>query len=230
VLQLGVYLQELASAATQPGCVGISENARRYNPFIRRVIPNGVDTTVFRPDPQGKTPEPSVLFVGALEGRKRGKLLMDWFARDVRPRFPTATLSIVSPPGPSAPGVSYHTGVSTEELAAMYRRAWVYATPSTYEGFGLPYVEAMACGTPVVATPNPGSREVLEDGRYARLVGDAEFGRAVADLLDDSDARRDLTERGLQRAREFSAALMIDRYEQLLFEVRASRSGAGNVS
>jgi glycosyltransferase involved in cell wall biosynthesis len=120
--------------------------------------------------------------------------------------------------------------VSTEELAAMYRRAWVYATPSTYEGFGLPYVEAMACGTPVVATPNPGSREVLEDGRYARLVGDAEFGRAVADLLDDSDARRDLTERGLQRAREFSAALMIDRYEQLLFEVRASRSGAGNVS
>ncbi len=45
-------------------------------------------------------------------------------------------------------GVTYVTGVPDTQLADLYRRAWVCASPSTYEGFGLPYLEAMACGTP----------------------------------------------------------------------------------
>ena len=221
--QLGVYIQELVTGATQPGCVGVSESTRRYNPFVRRVIPNGVDTSVFRYEPVSKTREPSILFVGSLHGRKRGSLLLEWFESDVRPRFPTATLAMVSQSGPTAPGVSYHTGIATNELAAMYRRAWVYATPSTYEGFGLPYLEAMASGTPVIATPNPGSREVLDGGRYGRLVEDDEFGCALADLLSDAETRRNLTQVGLERAQEFSASVMVQRYEQLLFELSASR-------
>ena len=68
------------------------------------------------------------------------------------------------PAGPARKGVSYHVGVSDTELAALYCRAWVYVSPSTYEGFGLPYAEALACGTPVVATPNDGSHEMLSAG------------------------------------------------------------------
>jgi phosphatidylinositol alpha-mannosyltransferase len=219
LMQAGVYVQELLTALTQPACVGISQNTRRYNPFVRRVIPLGVDTSAFFPSPSEKTEEPSVLFVGAVEGRKRGRELVGWFTQHVRARHPSATLAMVSRPGPRAEGVTYHTGVSDSELAAMYRRAWVYASPSTYEGFGLPYLEALASGTPVVATPNPGSREVLCEGRYGRLVEDREFGAALAELLSDAGARETLAARGLERARELSLAAMVDGYESLLAEL-----------
>lgn len=215
VSQLGIYPQELLTALVQRGTVGVSLNTRRYNPFVRRVIPNGVDLAAFHPAGE-KSPEPSVLFVGTLEGRKRGRLLLDAFLREIRPRHPSATLTLVSPPGPAAEGVTYRTGISVAELAELYRRSWVYASPSAYEGFGLPYLEAMASGTPVVATPNPGSREVLEDGRHGLLVEDAGLGAAVLRLLEDGAARREWAERGLARAREYSLETMVDRYEELL--------------
>ena len=87
----------------------------------------------------------------------------------------------VGPPGVDAPGITYYTGIGDAELASLYRRAWVYASPSTYEGFGLPYIEAMACGTAVLATPNAGSREVIGAHQYGRLVEDAGFGAALLD-------------------------------------------------
>ncbi len=218
-LQFGVYVQELLTALTQPGCVAVSWNTLRHNPFVRRVIPNGVDLTSFFPDPENKTPEPSILFVGALDGRKRGRLLIEWFRRDVRPRHPAAQLMMVSHPGPESPGVTYHTGISGDELAALYRRAWVCASPSSYEGFGLPYLEAMASGTLVIATPNPGSREVLDNGRFGQLVADDEFGPALAALLGDAAARAELAERGLARARDYAMNKMITAYELLLFKL-----------
>ena len=223
LMQFGVYAQELLTGLTQTGCVAVSRNARRYNPFVRRVIPNGVNLSAFCADAACKTVEPSVLFVGALDGRKRGRLLLEWFGRVVRARHPRATLRMVCEPGPGAEGVTYHTGVSDEELAAMYRSAWVYASPSAYEGFGLPYLEALASGTAVVTTPNPGSREVLGGGEYGRLVGDGDFGAAVADLLGDAKGRSELAARGLARAREYSLAVMVDGYEELLEEVCAGR-------
>ena len=215
VLQLGVYLQELATALVE-NTVGISENTRRFNPFVREVIPLGVDSTIFCSKGGEKSPEPSLIFVGTEHGRKRGGLLLNIFQDVVRPAFPDATLMFVGPRGASLPGVSYHTGVSDEELAALYRRAWVYASPSTYEGFGLPYLEAMACGTAVIATPNPGSCEVLGDGAYGRLAGDAEFGRAILALLNNEHARRRWEASGALRAQQFSLSAMIDRYEALL--------------
>ena len=105
------------------------------------------------------------------------------------------------------------------ELASLYRRAWAYVTPSTYEGFGLPYLEAMACGTPVVTTPNPGALEVLDHGTCGVLVPDEEFGDRIASLLSDEQARAALSARGVLRAREYSLGVMLDRYEELLFDL-----------
>lgn len=227
VHQLGVYPQELLSGLTQPGCVAVSRNTRRHNPFVRRVIANGVDLTDFFADPKIKTPEPSVMFVGTLDGRKRGRLLIEWFSRNVRPRYPTATLMMVGPPGPEVAGVTYHTGVSNTELALMYRRTWVYASPSAYEGFGLPYLEAMASGTPVIATPNQGSREVLDEGRCGRLVSDAEFAESLVDLLGDRAARDELTNLSLKRAQAYSLTTTIDEYERLLTDLCSRNNGTG---
>ena len=216
VLQFGVYVQELLTALLERGTVAVSENARRHNPFVHHVISNGVDTRVFRPNPGTKTPGPSILFVGALDGRKQGRFLLDVFAGIIQPARPDAELMFVGASGPSMPGVTYYTGIDDLALARLYSRAWVYASPSTYEGFGLPYLEAMACGTAVVAVPNPGSSEVLAGGRYGRVADRATFGAAILELLDDAPARHVLEIAGAERAKELSADLMVARYEEML--------------
>ena len=216
---LGMYLQELVAGLTIPGCVAVSQNTRYHNGFVRRVIPNGIDTSLFSPAPTAKTKAPSILFVGTLQGRKRGHLLLRWFEQEILPRCPGATLWMVSEPGPQQSGVQYFNGIGRSQLAQLYRQAWIYASPSRYEGFGLPYVEAMASGTPVVASPNWGSREVLGEGRFGVLADDDSFADAVKRLLDDSAERQKWTDRGLERAREYSHTTMIDRYEEVLLNL-----------
>jgi len=218
VLQLGVYGQELLTALLSRGVVAVSDNTTRDNPFIGRVIPHGVDDTFFTPWPNEKSPEPSILFVGAMDGRKRGQFLLDGFLTTVRASHPDASLTIVGNAGPSHPGVRYVTGVSDADLSSLYRRAWIYASPSTYEGFGLPYLEAMACGTAVVASENPGSVDVLAGG-CGVMPADEDFATSIAALLSDEAARARLVQAGVRRAQEFSLARMLDAYEKVLFEL-----------
>jgi glycosyltransferase involved in cell wall biosynthesis len=219
VLQLGVYGQELLTALVSRGVVAVSDNTTRDNPFIAHVIPHGVDENIFTPWPEGKSPEPSVLFVGALDGRKRGRFLLDGFVNTIRPARPDATLTIVGGAGPSHAGVRYVTGISDVDLADLYRRAWVYASPSTYEGFGLPYLEAMACGTPIVASLNPGSRDVLGEESCGLLPTDEEFAGTVAALLSDERKRAELSAAGLRRASQFTLTRMLESYEKVLFDL-----------
>jgi len=226
VLQLGVFAQELVTALAYRGVVGVSENTRQDNPFVRRVIPHGVDDRCFTVSDTGKSRTPSILFVGALDGRKRGRFLLDLFEQAVRPACPDATLDFVGPAGPVQPGVTYHTGVTDDVLADLYRRAWVYASPSSYEGFGLPYLEAMACGTPVVASPNPGSREVLDDGRCGVLAADASFAGELIAILRDAPRREAMAAQGLSRARKYSLSRMIGDYEELLYELTEVHAGS----
>ena len=77
----------------------------------------------------------------------------------------------------------------------------------------------MACGTPVVATPNAGSIELLDHGQYGVLAADDEFGAAISALLSDVEGRAALSTRGLHRARDYSLSVMLDRYESLLLEL-----------
>lgn len=219
VLQSGVYVQELLTGFLQRGTVAVSANTARFNPFIRRVIPNGIDLTIFRPDRTARSQVPSILFVGAMKGRKRGAWLLDLFERAIRPAFPDAELHMVTTPGPPRAGVTYHTGVETRALVRLYQRAWVYASPSIYEGFGLPYAEALACGTPIVATSNPGSREVLDDGRFGLLVRDEEFGPALSRLLANAGERERLARAGLTRASDYDIARAAEQYEQVMAEL-----------
>jgi len=95
--------------------------------------------------------------------------------------------------------------VPHQTLAALYRMATVFAFPSLYEGFGLPPLEAMACGTPVVTSRISSLPEVVGDG--ALLVdpySEEEIAVGITRVLDDEDLRRRLIERGLERAASFS--------------------------
>ena len=96
--------------------------------------------------------------------------------------------------------------VPHQTLAALYRMATVFAFPSLYEGFGLPPLEAMACGTPVVTSRISSLPEVVGDG--ALLVdpySEEEIAQGIARVLDDEDLRRAPRSSAASSARRASA-------------------------
>jgi glycosyltransferase involved in cell wall biosynthesis len=107
-----------------------------------------------------------------------------------------------------------------ETLAAFYRLARVFAFPSLYEGFGLPPLEAMACGTPVV-TSNVSSLPEIAGG--AALLVDPRDPASIADGLQraatDQTLRADLITKGLARARQFSWNDAVADIHRIYFEV-----------
>jgi glycosyltransferase involved in cell wall biosynthesis len=94
--------------------------------------------------------------------------------------------------------------VDEADLPALYRLAEVFVYPSLYEGFGLPVLEAMASGTPVVANQIPVLEEISGDGAYLVPVGDArKRGGAILALLGQRDLYDTQRSRGLARATHF---------------------------
>ena len=197
--------------------VAVSENTRRYFPGIRHVIPCGVDTATFSPGGE-KSAEPSLLFVGTMHGRKRGRMLLDIFRREIRPVLPEAQMwCVCGKPDDEreGEGVRWMGRIEQSQLVDLYRRAWVFCLPSTYEGFGVPYIEAMASGVPVVASPNVGAREVTRDGKDGILAEDDGLGTRLLELLQDAKARAEWRGHGLRRARDFSWDRVCQSYEEV---------------
>jgi len=117
--------------------------------------------------------------------------------------------------------------VADDTLAALYRLATVFVFPSLYEGFGLPPLEAMASGTPVVTSNRSSLPEVVGDA--AVLIDPysaASIAEGIQRVLSDQDLRRTLTERGLARARQFSWESSIRRIHEVYMDVAGMRSSA----
>ncbi|MHB8612453.1 MAG: glycosyltransferase family 4 protein [Candidatus Dormibacteraceae bacterium] len=146
-----------------------------------------------------------LLFVGALDARKDpGSLLRAWAAaREVRSGL---ELVVAGDPGRQAPeimpGARQLGRVADEELADLFTAAGCFVFPSRYEGFGLPCLEAMACGCPVTAFRNSSLPEVVGDAGLLVDDGDAEaLGRAAASMCVEPEPWR---KAGLERAMAFS--------------------------
>ncbi|MGD0051781.1 MAG: glycosyltransferase family 1 protein [Vulcanimicrobiaceae bacterium] len=145
-----------------------------------------------------------VLNVGAHDERKNTATLSAAFAR----AFPDGDVSLVlTHPTPApVPGAIVVPTRDDATLVALYRAATLVALPSTYEGFGLPLLEAMACGAPVLAARAGALPEV--GGDAAAYVDAPRHAAAWADalraLLPDDAARAELRARGLARAATFS--------------------------
>ncbi len=138
-----------------------------------------------------------VLAVGTLEPRKNLALVQQ------AARALAVPLRVVGAEGWGGVKIEGWLGrVSDDELAALYRGARCLVYPSLYEGFGLPVLEAMACGTPVVTSRGGGTEEVAGD---AAVLVDPLDPAAIAAGVEDAVARRDeLRAKGLERARAFS--------------------------
>jgi glycosyltransferase involved in cell wall biosynthesis len=164
----------------------------------------GVDRR-FRPD--GERAElgvPYVLSVSTLEPRKNlGTLLEAHALLGGEPQLAVAGgAGWGEQPELARPGVRPLGFVADAELPALYRGASVFVYPSRFEGFGMPIVEAMACGTPVVASSHPSLDEACGD---AAVRADPDDPAAIAEGIRRALAERaSLRERGLAHARRFT--------------------------
>ncbi len=210
--------------------ITISEDTRaqfvqRFSPRASvHVVSPGVDP-VYRPEARspdllaslGLEPDRYLLAVGELCTRKNLEATVEAFGA-VRSEVPGLRLVLVGRPSfgwDESPARALVEGSRGEivslgfvpqcDLAALYAGAAAFLYLSHYEGFGLPVLEAMASGTPVVASDRGGIPEAA--GSAAKLVSPDRAGDAAAalrSLLLDAGVREDLRARGLRRAREFT--------------------------
>ena len=172
-----------------------------------RVAYPGVDAH-YAPD--GKRADlgaPYLLTVATLEPRKNLSTLLEAFAL-LRQEHPDLTLAVVGAagwgerPDLAVEGVHLLGYVREEELPALYRGAEVCIYPSLYEGFGMPIVEAMACGTPVVSSAHP---SLDEASAGIALRAEPKSADSFAEQIERAlERREELCAPGLEHAKRFS--------------------------
>ena len=195
-----------------------------------RVVPHGVDI----PEPSTEPRENLVLFVGAIQKRKNMARLIQAFERafDQAPgswRLALAGASDgygateelrVLEASPKRASIDLLGYVSADELQSLYRRASIFAFPSLDEGFGIPVLEAMAHGVPVLTSNRSAMPEVAGDA--ALLVDPLDTNAIAANLASlagDAALRDDLARRGLDRARQFSWQSAVEKTWQVYREI-----------
>jgi glycosyltransferase involved in cell wall biosynthesis len=211
-----LYRQSLRRAAA---VFTVSESSR--NDLVRAVglPPERIHVTRNGVEPifsQARAPEgprtPYLLAVGTLEPRKNLPALLEAF-RALRRDGRDLDLVLVGrqgwqhslPLGDLAPHVRLTGAVADADLAALYAGASCFVLPSIYEGFGLPLVEAMASGTPAVASDIPALREVGGDAvRYASPDDPAALARTIAAVVDDRAGSKERALRARERALGFT--------------------------
>jgi glycosyltransferase involved in cell wall biosynthesis len=189
------------------------------------VVLNGVDER-FRPAAAdqvcrvkrelGIESDEFLLYVGSLEPRKNLARLLDAWALIDKTGHPGLELVIAGARGRSAvfsdtcdltsmPNVHFVGYVSEEQLPVLYSDALALVYPSLYEGFGLPPLEAMACGTPVVTSNVTALPEVVGDAAIQVDPTDPRsIAKGIQQLLDDPYLADELARRGLSRVRELT--------------------------
>ena len=169
---------------------------------------------------------PYLLSLCTLEPRKNlARLVRAFFAMVADQRWPEVLLVLVGPTGWKAdalfaslderPGSRARvvlTGyVPDEDLSALYSGARAFVFPSLYEGFGLPALEAMQCGVPVIASRTSSLPEVVGDDALTVDPTDEDaLAQAMLELLSDAERARELGRRGLERSKQFSWARTVE--------------------
>jgi glycosyltransferase involved in cell wall biosynthesis len=180
---------------------------------------------------------PFALYVGNIKPHKNLERLIDAFDLVRRGGFERLELLIIGDQVSKYPRlrrtvdthklhkhVRFLGFVPDDTLAALYRLATVFVFPSLYEGFGLPPLEAMASGTPVVTSNRSSMPEVVGDA--AVLVDPysaASIAEGIQRVLSDTFLRQTLITRGLARAREFSWEASIRRIHDVYMDVASNR-------
>ena len=183
------------------------------------VIPNGIDTTLYQPQPHiSRAPNYLITTASADQPLKGTQHLIPAFA-ELHEQLPDLRLIFIGKPKPDGTThqlirkfelqdhIEFVHGISNAEVVQLYAKATIAVVPSEYEGFGLPAAEAMACGVPVVATNGGALAEVV--GTAGVVVDKANphaLAVAISELLADTARQRKLAQAGRARVEQYFSA------------------------
>ena len=186
-----------------------------------------------------------ILWCGGVDMRKNAIGMMNAYHKlpiHLKKRYKLVMVCRMYPPNKTEPlyatakslgidsSVIFTDYVSDEELVSIYNMATVFVFPSLYEGFGLPVLEAMACGTPVIASNTSSIPEVAGDAAiYVNPESVDEIASAMECVLNSRDIRKRLREKGLKNAGQFTwenaAIKTIRTYDKLLSNKQITSRG-----
>ncbi|HEY0144123.1 MAG TPA: glycosyltransferase family 1 protein [Thermoanaerobaculia bacterium] len=203
ILSFNLFVARSLEQASRIACVSRAVADRAMRSFgvdaaKIEIVPNGVDD-FFSP---GGDESDYVLFTGTLEPRKGlADLLAVWRTLVPRPRLILCGDAGWGTKIASEPGLEMTGYVTRERLRELYRGARAFVYPSLYEGFGIPPLEAMACGAPVIATRTGAIPEFAGDAAVLIEPGDRVALRAaLVRVLGEAGVREELRARGPARA------------------------------
>jgi glycosyltransferase involved in cell wall biosynthesis len=206
IAQLLVYRFEKLSAILADFVIGVGAEAiELYKADVAGKL--FISNSTFFPAEKSKSP--TFVFIGSWKGRKRGQFVAEQFLKNILPHAPDAKLFMASDNVPVCDAIIDMQHPSDAALAKAVREAWGLLSASTYEGFGIPYLEAITSGTVVVTTRNPGAEFVLDNGSCGFIVADQDFAKAVLAIIENAELRREYEALGLARAAVFSEANVI---------------------
>jgi glycosyltransferase involved in cell wall biosynthesis len=173
--------------------------------------------------------KPFLFFVGTLRRKKNLRLLLEVFAKLPEPERSTHVLVLAGIKNPAWPeleqlvrsreleGRVFLPGyVTDDDLVAFYNLATATIYPSMFEGFGLPPLESMACGTPVITSNGGAIPEVVGDAALTVPHDDRKkMEGAILSVLRDAKVRADLRKKGLKHAAKFTWDVAAERYLDL---------------
>lgn len=206
------------------------------------IVPLGVDQDIKRATPDEvfavraryQLASPYLLYTGTFHEHKNVEWLINCYARAFPQRSGRPQLILAGPPVPRSAEVTrllatrnlsedvrYLGYVPRTDIASLLTAATAYVFPSLYEGFGLPPLEAMACGTPVVSSTGGALKETVGDAALLISPTDDEMLiEALRRIVEDETLRCDLVQRGHQRVKHFNwdrtAELTWQVYERVL--------------
>lgn len=201
-----------------------------------KIVHNGIDTEVFRPRPDIDREPFTVMATASADAPLKGlDYLLHAIAqlKDELPQLRLNVLGKLKEDGDSRALISklglndritFHSGLTSDEVSELYARATIAVVPSIYEGFGLPAGEAMACGVPVISTDGGALPEVVGDCGITVPTRNADkIADAIRQLFNDENSRTTFAEKGRARILEnfswdIAARDVVDVYHTVIRE------------
>ncbi len=222
--------------------IGIAPHIKEYLPRVQVTIPcmlpdykdlkniseqNFTDMPSSKIEKENKTPYPSIIFLGSRFSRKRGEKALDIFLA-LKKTSPNITMTYIGPNQESTffksdskySNIDFHSGVSQDELNSLFKKSWIYLSLSSYEGFGLGIIEAMAMGCLVISTPNSGTDFLLQNQKNGIVCEIENVQREIEFYISNEKARIEYQNSGPIYSQNFRPDVISKKYLDIYEKIK----------
>ncbi len=225
--------------------IGIAPHIKEYLPRVQTTIPCmlpeiqerqlhfdqndpiGINEMHLNLELESKTSFPSLIFLGSRFSRKRGDKAVDIFL-SLKANHPNIKMTYIGPMHEidflksqlDYSNIDFYSGISQEEMNSLFKKSWIYLSLSSYEGFGLGIIEAMAMGCLVISTPNSGTDFILQNQKNGVVCEIEETEKKIEFYLSNEKERIALQNAGLKYSKNYRQEVIAKKYIEVYEKIK----------